>query len=716
MQNPTSTPAHSDRCQGPDAVPSALTGRRALFSRGAALFAGSLVGGCGTGADDSFAASPGGAAAIPDARRIAPPAAYRDPASQLPTTVRLSIDPTLVSFGKELVTFGLPLAPGLISSTKQIRVSVGGAELPISCAEGLRWHWKDNSLRSVSIQCVVDMGRGDVLLTIDASGRNTSTDLPWQPIDKGWTDSGFKDLDGRTLRSPRVLALHDLNYVADSGLLPPYLPPTSEDPASIGISATARNFLESFPYAGKDYSAWLFDRPTTLFKLSLQITDLATRKQLLKHAAISKRHYFNYVVRTQYASTPEWIADHWWDFKRRAEDPNTSFTYGTTMYQYCQGAKLAWALLGDDTQWTTQMLLSWAANIRRAPGTPGQDYVSQPEYKYPASWNERLSGLCSLFHLNAWEITGDHVLRTNLDQRVANLRAHQQTRKPHEIENGWPLSPGVFRHSWAGHDTGETPDYVAKAIRDYPAGATTITVTTDLSDFDVPRYVGKGFNIAGTSGLDLVESTKNPDGTWTWRFDKPLLKPIGPTSGIHTRTNTKLAPYVESDQVFSPWMSVFIADYLWHQYHLIGNPEIPEMLRRLGNAINEYGFLSRINENLTFTRDITSYGGNPWRGFNRAGMETFPLYLCSDIAPRNVLYHAAYTDLHTEMIFPLAAARQFETNPARQRRLEARLRKLEHGLFHEAAVFAANPYRTLNWQHQAMPFRTWKWVERNMES
>lgn len=711
MHNPTFNPARTDGCQDPDAVP--LPERRALFSRGAALFAGSLVGGCGTGADDSFAATPKGNAAAPGARRIAPPASSRDPASQLPTTVRLSLDPALVPSGKELVTFGLPLAPGLVSSAQQIRVSIGGAEVPVSCVEGLRWHWQDNSLRSVSIQCVVDMGRGDVLLTIDASGRNTSTDLPRQPLDQGWTDSGFKDLDGRMLKSPRVFALHDLAYVARSGLLPPYLPPAAEDPASVGISATARNFLEGFPYAGKDYSAWLFDRVSSLFKLSLQVTDVANRKLLLKHAAISKRHYFNYVVRTQYASTSEWIVDHWWDFKRRAEDPSAAFTYGTTMYQYCQGAKLAWALLGDDTQWTPQMLVSWAASIRRAPGTPGQDYANQPEYKYPASWTERLAGLCSLFHLNAWEMTGDPGLRSNLDQRVANLRAHQQTHKPHELEIGWPISPGIFRHSWAGHDSGETPDYVARAVKEYPAGATAITVTTDLSDFDVPRYVGKGFNIAGTPALDLVACVKNPDGTWTWQFDKPLLKPISPTSGIHTRSNTKLAPYVESDQTFSPWMSVFIADYLWQQYHLLGNPEIPEMLRRLGNAINDYGFLSRINPDLTFTQDVTSYGGKPWRGFNRAGIETFPLYLCSDIAPRNVLYHAGFMDLHTEVMLPIALARYFEDDLARQRRLEARLRKFEIGLFHEAAVFAANPYRILNWQHQAMPFRTWKWVARN---
>lgn len=627
------------------------------------------------------------------------------------TNVLLSPDRSITPSRTEFVTFGLPLAPNRVANPDQIRVTQNGTEIPISCVTGLKWHHLGGAPRSVTIQCVVDLSRGDIQLRIDDAGRNTRKDSPIRPVELGWMDSGYRDPDGRVLLAPRIYALPPLKYLASTALLPPYLPPESDDAANHGFWATAVQFLDSFPYSGKDYSAWLFDRATALFKLSLQIHDVEKRKRLLKHAAISKLHYFNYVMRTQYASTAEWIAEHWWDFKRQAGDSGSAFSYGTTMYQYCQNAKLALALLGDGTQWNSQMLIRWAADIRRAPGTPGPDFANGPDYVYPGSWSERLAGLCSTFHLNAWELTGDPGIRRNLDQRVGYLKRMQQTHRPHEMQNGWPASSGVFRHSWAGHDGSEVPDRVASAVQDYPAGTVEIIVRTALSDFDMQRFVGKGFNFAGTPGVDLVSAAKRPDGTWVWILGKPLNNPISPTSAINARTNINIAPHVEADQAFSPWMSVFVCDFLWQYYHLFGGADAAEILRRLGNAINERGFLSVINEDLSFTQDVVSYGGRPWRGFNRAGPESFPLYLCSDIAPRNVIYHAGFMDLHTELILAVAVARVFETDDRRKRRLEARLKKIEFGLFHEKAVFSPNPLRTLNWQHQAMPFRTWKWVE-----
>lgn len=676
--------------------------RRSFLARSGALLGGTVFSGCGV-ADEGPDAAARRARCQPAASNCGP---------WLPTTVRLSADAAMGTPGTELVTFGLPLLRGVITSTAQIRVRQGDRDIPIACKAGLRWHWKDGSLRSVTIQCAVDMSGGDVTLSIDGAGRDTAQDRAPQPVDAGWADSGYRDLDGRVLRAPRVYALHDLAYVAQTGLLPPYLPPATDDPSNTGIWSTANRFLGTFPYASTDSSAWLFDRPTTLFKLALQINDIAKRKALLKHAAVSKRHYFNYVVRTQIDNGSNWVVSHWWDFKRRASNPSAAFTSGTTMYQYCQGAKLALALLGDDTQWDQAMIRTWAADIRRAPGVAGIDHAGRGEYVYPAAWTERLAGLASLFQLNAWELTGDPDIRSSLDARVVNLQRHQQTRKSHEVENGWPASTGVFRHSWAGHDSSEVADYVMQAVQGYAAGATVIAVRSFLSDFDMPRFVGKGFDIGGTGAVDLLSCTKNQDGSWTLTLARPLAAAITTSTNIALLDTISKAPYVESDQAFSPWMSVFIADYLWQQHHLLGTAGIPEMLRRLGHALNERGFLSSINANLTFTRDVTNDAPSPWLGFNRAGMETYPLYLCSDLAPRNVHYHAGYTDSHTELLLPIAIAHHFETDPALRQRLEARIRKIVSGLFHESAVFPSSPLRLLNWQHQAMPLRTWKWVER----
>ena len=385
--------------------------RRSFLARSSAFLAGAVLGGCGAAGDDAQAAGGAPGQPPPNARRPAPPASVMTSGKgsadgRLPTTVRLSLDHDLQASSTELVTFGLPLAPGLVKSADQIRVLLRGQPVPISCEPGLRWHWLDGSLRSVSIQCIVDMAKGDALLTIDDAGRDTATNLKRRPIDEGWTDSGFRDADGRVLRKPRVLPLHDIEYLAATGILPPFAPPKTDDDANTGIWLSVKGVLDgAFPWGrtdtgGIDYDSWLFDRPSSLFKLSMQFRDLEKRRALLRNAAISKRHYFAWVRQAQIEGSPQnTVVPFWWDLKRHAViGPNSSAsTYGTTMYQQCQGAKLALALLGDDTQWTAGMLNQWALDMRtKALGTAGIDYSSSGRYVYPQGWTERLASIPAL--------------------------------------------------------------------------------------------------------------------------------------------------------------------------------------------------------------------------------------------------------------------------------------------------------------------------------
>lgn len=508
----------------------------------------------------------------------------------------------------------------------------------------------------------------------------------------------------------------------------PFLPPQEDDDANTGIWLTVKGVLDgAFPWgrgtSGQiDYDSWLFDRPGTLFKLSMQFRDADKRRALLRNAAISKRHYFGCVTNSQIEE--KYTAPYWWDLKRRAVLGNSpGNTYGTTMYQQCQGAKLAWALLGDDTQWTANTLLQWASDIRTKALAAGADVAGRGgDYAYPGSgWTERLAGIPSLFHLHAWEITGDTNLRANLDQRVAYLKDMQQTRKPHEIDNGWPVSTGVFRHSIEKHDASEAPTYVCKFLQTYPAGTQVAQVASVLSDADIQKWVigKKSFNIANNGRVTLNSAVKNAEGSWTFTFSKPLSAPVAPEGNFHIGSGMSSPPYVEADQGFSPWMSVFIADYLWQQYILLATPEIPEMLRRLGNAINERGFVSVVNKDGTsFTQDIPA---QKWivgpSTTNRAGPDVYPLYMSTDLAPRRVCNLAEFTHTHTQILLPIALALQFEDDPIRRRRLATRAQRLEFGLFHSDANFSPrgspSPLRMINWQHSASPFRTWKLIQRD---
>lgn len=707
--------------------------RRTFLSRGGALVASTLLPGCGAAGEGtpSAAAGPTASGEGSNSRRFyqkAPLSDQRGLSAALPTTVVLSLDAGLTPSTAELVTFGLPLSEGLVNSADQIRVMHAGRPIAISCAPGLRWHWKDGSLRSVSIQCILNMTKGDVAVAIDTAGRDISTDLPRRPLEQGWTDSGFRDPDGRTLLKPRVLPMHDPDYLAVSGIVAPFLPPRQDDDANTGIWLTVKGALDgTFPWGRSasgqiDYDSWLFDRPGTLFKLSMQFRDTEKRRALLRNAAISKRHYFASVTTSQIEE--KYTAPHWWDLKRRAVLGNSAGnTYGTTMYQQCQGAKLAWALLGDDTQWTAEILLQWASDIRTKAVAAGADVAGRgTDYAYPGTgWTERLAGIPSLFHLHAWEITGDATLRASLDQRVAYLKDMQQTHKPHEIENGWPVSTGVFRHSIEKHDASEAPTYVCQFVQDYPAGTRVAQVTSVLSDEDIQKWVvgKKGFYIAGNGAATLDGAVKNANGSWTFTFTKPLAAAVTPGGYFNVGGGTSATPYVEADQGFSPWMSVFIADYLWQQYCLLATPDIPEILRRLGNAINERGFVSVVNKDgMSFTQDIPAqtwiFGSSTT---NRAGPDVYPLYMSTDLAPRRVCNLGDFTHTHTEMLLPIALALQFENDPIRRRRLATRAQRLEFGLYHSAANFAPggspNPLRMINWQHSASPLRTWKLVQRD---
>lgn len=644
--------------------------------------------------------------------------------AQLPTVVTLTRNDG-VAAGVEQVTLGLPLSVGVLTDLSMLRARINGTAVPIAVQAGLRWHWLDNSYRSVTVQLEVDITNDvDVVFDIAVGAPRRAG---WPVLD-GWVDSGHTDADGTTLLMPRVLPLHDPDYLAACGLLPPFAPPAEDDAANEGIwkSLTALNgghgLLDAtFPWArtatgGIDFDAWLFDRPGTLCKLSMQFRDPAKRRTLLRNAAISKRHYFGQVGDEQVTSVAAHRVPYWWGLKRKAE--GSAFSYSTTMYQQCQAAKLMWALLGDDTQWSVEMLTTWAASMRNLPGsTPGHDVtVLGPVYNYPASWTERLAGIPSLFHLHAWEITGDATIRASLDQRVAYLRGMQQDERAYETAEGWPVSPGIFRHSWINHGgAGESPDYLGVLQDTYPAGTTEVRIRFRLSEHDIERWANKGFYIGGNGAFLPTDYVSEGDGIWRVTLDVPLKAQAGPGTSLSARANIDQAPLVEADQGFSPWMSVYIADYLWQQYCLLATPEIPEMLRRLGNAINARGFISVPNDDGTFTRDIWSYSASPGRGFNRDTNASYPLYLCSDIAPREVLYHGGFMDTHTEVFFPVALALLWETDAARRRKLRARCERVEYALFHDKAVHAPNPRRLLNWQHSAAPLRTWKFVEQGLD-
>lgn len=552
------------------------------------------------------------------------------------TQVTLVTDEDVTPRSNELVTFGLPLAVGLVQDSAEIQVVVNGQVRPVFVECKLTWHFSDpeNSCRSVTIQLQgVDMRSGNVVVDITDAGRNTATDLQERPHQDGWVQGSATQAN---LYYPRVFAIHDMAYLDKTGIVPSYRAPETSDGFSALQSKQFDNWAGQLDYSSISTSNFLFDRSTAMFKAYMGSGDV----KFLKQAFLTKQLYFQHVRNTGGDPRPQGGEGCFeFDNARKCPDPK---------YIYTQPAKLALALVGDDSQWDHQLIVNMA--LQSDIGwfqAPSRDlYDSESE-----SFTERGVGLTGITEVNAYEITGDATVLEHIEQRIASLKDMQQTVKSWDTANGWTPKSGAFTHSWKVHEGGV--------------------------------------------------------GQWP-------------------------GPGVTDDRRFSPWMSENVADFLWHAYHYTDVQGIPEMLRRLGNAIDLYGFASNyvsgIGVNAVYARKTGAEpdevdnnnvinGWNSCNGPDEAAVEL--MYFGSAYASPEALESThrseGYTDQHNvEVVLSLALAYRFETNPAARQRLRARVEKIIEQWTEtdvEDCSRIGSHMRLWNWQHRSNSFRTWDWVK-----
>lgn len=323
--------------------------------------------------------------------------------------------------GEWLVTTGIPFPPGVLRDAAQVRiVDASGVEIPAHVVPVLRWHFRDGSIRAVRAQFRVPAAKRPTEVRFEV-GRRTREAEGW-PYSRGLV----ADRDG--VRVPGVLAVHDPVWMSASGIAGP-------QHAAVRESAYDRYFAIQYDWAGPlpedDHTAWLFDRPTTLFKQYVRTGNV----DYLRNALASYRFYMTHVRRTGGLESPN-CAGGWQYRDSRACDAK---------YIYVEPILLAMGLAGDDSmhdnalvrqmihQWDTQ---SWRGN--RGP-------YRSPELPY----TERLAGLGLIATVNAFELTGDPLYRERMRTRIGWLYDHQ-TRNPDGLGND-----GSWRHSWQMHEGGD---------------------------------------------------------------------------------------------------------------------------------------------------------------------------------------------------------------------------------------------------------------------
>ncbi len=540
---------------------------------------------------------------------------------QLNTTVTLQPDTEIEPHTSELVTFALPIAEGVVHDISEIQVIAMGLEQPIVAKAGLRWHWSDNSIRSVTIQLQnVDMTLGNILLTITNNGRDTQKDLIEQPHNNGWA---IADANKANMPYPRIFAIHDKSYLATSGLIPQYASSEGEsDQFEQYQVGQFKRWSGGLNFSISSGANWLFDRSTSYFKAYMT----TGRVEFLKEAILSKQFYFSH-VRNDSSSPSQSGGRGCWTWGVACADGK---------YIYTQPAKLAWALTGDNSQWDNSLIIDMALQSDLGWNQYGSrdDFNSENE-----GFTERGAGMAGLAEVGAYEITADTTIYSHINQRIASLAKMQQDEHAWDKTNGWLPKTGGFEHN-----------------------------------------------------LDVHE-------------------------GNHSASN---APINDSNsRGFSTWMSENIADFLWQSYWVTNNQEIPEMLKKLGNAVDLYGFTSMYdsttNEHLII-QPFSAVGDIRTKSCNKANTATDLLYFASAWASDQVRvsgdYWPYYSDTHNiETVLILATAYYFEDNNDNKKRLSARIEKLISGWVNSdcASVFS-NVHRLFNWQHRSNSVRTWQWI------
>jgi hypothetical protein len=189
---------------------------------------------------------------------------------------------------------------------------------------------------------------------------------------------------------------------------------------------------------------------------------------------------------------------------------------------------------------------------------------------------------------------------------------------------------------------------------------------------------------------------------------------------------------IDSDRIFSPWMTENIIDALWHTYKVTNDQRIPEMIRYAGEGVLKWGFLSGSGYKDKYNKTPLSVINKTYtHGCNTTHVS--PMYFGSSVAPigeaelvqttngsysyytgskDSLLYHHKwYTDSHSpEMVLNLSLALYFETDQDKSNALLAMIKRIEDGYLNKSCGDIKTTERLFNWNNRSNAWGTYLWV------
>jgi len=322
------------------------------------------------------------------------------------------------SMAPRLVSVGIPFPPGALRDARLLRVlNAKGEEIPAAAQPTLRWVGVDGSVRAARVQFSSALAKGETRFSF-ALGQPRTKQFTPVPYDAGLVDGGHG------VRVPALIATLDAAWLCDSLIAGPQRQARSGE-AYAGYVDRQFQWARALPT--DDPTAWLFDRPTTLFKAYVR----TGRADYLASAAESYRFYMKYIKRDGVAVHPSCAGG--WTFGGKPCD---------VKYVYVEPIVLAMGLLGDDSAHDSatvdNMMALWDSGGWNARPGP---------YERPSTYfTERLAGLGLIETVSGYELTGDKRYLEQIRARVGWLADHQ-AKNPDGLGDD-----GSWRNSWNLHE------------------------------------------------------------------------------------------------------------------------------------------------------------------------------------------------------------------------------------------------------------------------
>ena len=537
-------------------------------------------------------------------------------------TIKIIPNSTATPGAAETVTFGIPFAACTVSGANrndQFKLkNESGVEVPVFVKETITWPTHNpcavESTRALKVQFVFDATGGEKEYSWDLTTRNTANDLTEDTShDEVLT---AKVATKGALMEPTVFAIHDPDYLVQSGVIPPTIAVPDVIPAADTYDSgfypdVWEYYARDFDFTTSDVANWLFDRTSTAYRQAVRRGDVEHYREAYLH----HEFWVSKLETTGATSNNNCVGG--FDMGGKAAEFNCD-----AKYIYLEPEKLHLALTGDDS-WEpganifaanrNDMFIQIASILfegtNRASSSTGAvtpTGFSAPYAELDDDFTERKTGIGFTTVLAACELTGDSTTCDNLNTIFDNIYNMSKN-----TVDGVGVT-GYLSHSWRKHEFVERQWVGNLASK----SGTTITVENTFGDLtplggtdgtDRPLKAGDTITLTNQFiGTDYVLASDAVDlGGGIWQ----LVTTVAVTEALGDSVFADDYDLL-GDRAFSPWMTAQIAGGLWQYYQFTNDPvrkaRTEELLLGFGRASVAYAIDLGINNAGTVQRTTTT--------------------------------------------------------------------------------------------------------------